>query len=571
MDITTQTDWAHRDQREAGRKALYYLPFVALLGLAAVLYYGTASWWWYEWTYPGSYYAHALFVPFFVAIMIWRNRERLSGLRWQPSWSGLVLLLPGLLLLLLSERAGVAAVKSISFILVLIGLTLLLLGPAKTRLLLFPLLFLMMMMPLVPDQLINGIAFPIQIASAHLATRMLNLITLRSVCEGTQIHMEHYKMAVELPCSGFKTLVSLLTFSAAFAYLVEGPTWKRWTLFLAAAPLSLVINALRIAFIGIVGELISTPAAQTFHDYSGFIVLILAFTFLFNFARLLRCERFLGMPLNEAEERRDRQARAQNAPSAEPAWWQIVLRWRPTQAQLRRAGRYALTADLLLLAALGVEGAVIRRSAPHPAIATTQVPQRFGAAGVSYSVSAVDTEIDRLSKEMEEDLNPLRIINRDYEGSDGSHIQFFLTAGNGRKVFHDPHTCSIGSDAVLRDVGIVEIPTRLGTIRMQESVFHHSGSATEYEVMFCYFVEGRVVQRTEQVRNAMISQMIFGDSGQPSYFFRAFQEAPGTGEAQRRPLIRFIAGMLDLIGPILSLRQPGLPEPPPRPYTHPQG
>ena len=105
-------------------------------------------------------------------------------------------------------------------------------------------------------------------------------------------------MAVELPCSGFKTLLSLLTFSAAFAYLVEAPAWKRWTLFLTTAPLSLFINGLRIALIGVVGELVSTRAAQIFHDYSGFIVLILAFTFLFNFARILKCERFLGVPLD---------------------------------------------------------------------------------------------------------------------------------------------------------------------------------------------------------------------------------------------------------------------------------
>ena len=45
-----------------------------------------------------------------------------------------------------------------------------------------------------------------------------------------------------------------------------------------------------------------------FHDYSGFIVLILAFTFLFNFARILKCERFLGIPLNDEMEKRDAEA-----------------------------------------------------------------------------------------------------------------------------------------------------------------------------------------------------------------------------------------------------------------------
>ena len=56
------------------------------------------------------------------------------------------------------------------------------------------------------------------------------------------------------------------------------------------------------------GELVSKQAAAIFHDYSGFIVLILAFTFLFNFARILKCDRFLGLPLNEEAEKQDAEA-----------------------------------------------------------------------------------------------------------------------------------------------------------------------------------------------------------------------------------------------------------------------
>src|SRR5437660_1715899 len=145
-----------RTRGSAMQKFLDALPFVSALVLILLLFQGTFWWWWHEWTYPGRFYAHAVFVPFFVAVMVWRNRE------------------------------------------------------------------------------------------------------------------------------------SLLTFSAAFAYLVEGALWKRWTLFLTTIPLSLFINALRITFIGIVGELFSTKAAETFHDYSGFIVLTLAFLFLFNFARMLQ-------------------------------------------------------------------------------------------------------------------------------------------------------------------------------------------------------------------------------------------------------------------------------------------
>ncbi len=555
------------------KRLVYSLPYVAALVLALALYSNTFLIWYYEWKTPGSFYAHAAFVPFFVAVMLWRSRERLHHVRWQPSWTGLALIVPGLALLLLALHSDIPTVQSVSFIFLLVGGSLLFLGTPKTRLLLFPLLFVTMMMPLIPDQLINGIAFPIQLKSAQIATWMMTHIGLPSTQEGTQIHMEHYRMAVELPCSGFKTLLSLLTFSAAFAYLVEAPVWKRWTLFLATAPLSLLINGLRIALIGVVGELFSTSSAQFFHDYSGFIVLILAFTFLFNFARILKCERFLGVPLTDEVEKRDREiARAaREAGGAEvvpaPEWWQEILGWRPTTGQLRRALPQVVVLDVVLLLSL-VSYAALRSTVPtqKAPIATFQVPKTFTYNGVTYTYKESPLEeTDTLPEAQLEMLNPLRVVNRDYEGSDGSRIQLFMTAGTGRKVFHDPHNCALGSDAVILDQGTIPIATPGETIQVQESHFKQTGSPVKTEMMFCYVVQGKVLQSTRQIRNALIWQTFFGDGGQPSYFVRVCQEAPGTDEPQRRQMRNFIGGLWQNIGPVLHGTVPGQPEAPPHP------
>ena len=557
------------------------LPYIVALFLAMILYWRTFTWWVYEWTLPGSFYAHAMFVPFFVCIMLWRNRERLAGVHGRPSWIGLSLIVPGVLLLLLARRSDVDTVQSLSFVFVLVGCSLLLLGMSKTGKLLFPLLFVMMMMPLIPDQLINGIAFPIQLKSAQMAVFLLNHISLTCHQAGTQIIMEHYRMAVELPCSGFKTLLSLLTFAAAFAYLVEAPAWKRWLLFVITAPLSLFINGLRIALIGVVGELISTAMAQVFHDYSGLIVLILAFTFLFNFARMLKCERFLGVPLTDEVEKRDqeaaRKARDLNSP-AEPAWWQILLDWRPDVVQMRRALPQAVALDLVLL--LSLVGLIsLSRYVPVQKlpIATFQVPKVFTYNGVEYrQVENVNYETDTLEHDQLELLSPLRVINRDYVGSDGSKIQLFMTAGNGRRVFHDPHNCALGSNAAIIDLAPLAVPSSKETIRVQEAHYRQTEEVVksgrtealtteERELMFCYVVEGKVHQRTSEIRNALIFQTFFGDGGQPSYFVRVSQQKAGTGPEERKQLINFIGGLWDNIGPVLHGSTAGLPDARPHP------
>ena len=574
MDMTIDTTRQHQ-----AKPILFFLPFVTAIALIFALYWTTFSWWWNEWTAPGSFYAHALFVPFFVAVMIARNRERLKEVAWRPSWLGAPLIVVSMILLMLAQRGDVTVVKSLSFIMMMLGSSLMLIGKAWTRVLLFPLLFVVMMMPLIPDQLINQIAFPIQMLSARIATLLLNTVQLHSVQQGTMIQMESYKMAVELPCSGFKTLVSLLTFCAAFAYLVEGAVWKRWTLFLTTIPLSLFINALRITMIGVCGEVVSAKAAAKFHDYSGFIVLILAFLFLFNFARVLRCESFLGVPLNDEPEPKKAEGAEETGaekpiaekPAPGPAWWQTAAQWRPTSETTRRMFPFAVGINAIFLVALAVQGWAVKPPTPKPPIATTQVPRVFADSGVTFT--AQDTpDFDKLPRVIQEALSPLRVINRNYSGSDGSALQLFITAGNGRKVFHDPHTCFLGSSAQLKDVDVVDVPTKYGIIKVQESRFTYMGVPGEYEMMFFYVVENNIAQRTEQVRNSMITQLFLGDSGKPSYFVRVTQAAPGTDEAQRQQLIHFISGLWNEDGPIFTGSQPAIAEAPPTPLEdpHPQ-
>ncbi len=533
----------------------FLLPFVVGIALIVMLYTPAFKWWYEEWTAPGSFYAHAIFVPFFVAVMIWRDRKKLAEAPAEPSWSGLILVVPAMLLLLVGKRLDVTVLQSFSFMMMVFAVSLLVFGKAKTRLLLFPLCFIIMMMPLIPDQLISTIAFPIQLLSAKLATGFLNLMTLHSVQLGTMIKMDNYMMSVELPCSGFKTLVSLLTFTAAFAYLVDGAMWKRWTLFFVTIPLSLFINALRITLIGVVGELISMKAAGIFHDYSGFIVLTLAFLFLFNFARVLKCERFMGIPLNDAEQAKD-DAEDPDAPQ-EAAWWQVVLAWRPTGAQLRQAAPYVIAIDVLFVLAQAVTPILAHGLNPQPPIATFQVPFDLQEGGVTWS-SPPSPSRDKLTKEVNEILSPMRVINRDYGGSDGSHINLFITAGNGRKTFHDPHNCSLGSDSVLEDIGPLTLPVLPGSrpdlpqVTLSEHQYHRNTDNDRYEFMMFYVVDGKVVRTPAEARSAIMRQMFYGDAGKPSYFVRITQESPGTDEDHRQQLVRFSAAIWKHAGPILS-------------------
>ncbi len=552
---------------QTGEKPIWR--FWGLLGLAfalvLTLYWNTFAWWWTEWTWSGSFYAHSIFVPFFVLVMIYRNRESLQRTPLSHAWGGSALIVLALLLLFFGERGSVAVVKSISFVMLMFGTVLMVIGGGRTRVLFFPLIFSIMMIPLIPDQLVNHVAFPIQIASTTIAVKFLNLLLLSANQQGTLVTMEHYRMAVELPCSGFKTLLSLTTFTAAFAYVMEGDAWRRWITFGVTLPMSLLFNAFRITMIGIAGELISTEAAGKFHDYSGFIVLLMAFFFLYTFARIIKCKRFLGLPMNDEEEKKEEEywkAVKSGEIEPEPPLYKRLMALFPSRDGLQHATKPLLCVNAILILALALHGLVPKLPPASAPIGKQQVPAKFNHDGTEFKVQRWEN-YDRLAKDVEEELQPLRIINRLYigKGGHGERVQLMITAGNGRKVFHDPHTCSLGVNAMMRDIQVLDIPTKWGTLKVLESQYHEVKKDTSYKVMMFYVMEDHIMQRTEQVRNRLFWQMLFGDSGKPSYFVRILNDQPGEEGYHRENMKRFIAGMWNEIGGVLMGKEPTIPEP----------
>ena len=272
----------------------------ALLALAGALLLLTArpllTWWYWEWTKPESYYAHAPIIPFLVGLMFWHRRAALQAAGVEPAPIALVVLAPALALLVLSTKTEMEAVESASFLLALVGGVWLLLGTRFLRAAAFPLAFLWLMAPL-PGPVLNDATLRLQMLSTLGADRILGLMQFHPALQGNLIHLEDFTLFVDVPCSGFKLLLSLLTVSAAFAYLVDGPARKRFGLFLFSLPLALLVNSVRIALIGVVGECLGASAAHVFHDWSGALTLMLGVAALFAVAKGIKCRTFAGWPL----------------------------------------------------------------------------------------------------------------------------------------------------------------------------------------------------------------------------------------------------------------------------------
>jgi exosortase len=272
---------------------LDFIPFIVAACLLGYIAWPMLTWWYWEYTMPESYYAHAPLIPLMVAFMLWHRREHLSAVVKAPSFPMVLILVPSVVLLIVAVKGNMRAVESFMFLATLLSATILTLGARFFKVAWFPLLFLFLMSPL-PAPLLNDSTLHLQMWSTELASKILAVSGFGNTQLGNVIHIDNFTLDVDVPCSGFKTLLALLTFNGFLAYMLDGPLIRRILLFIICSPLALLINGVRIALIGVVGECISTQAAHVFHDYSGIITLVLGFIILFSIAKALGCRKFAG-------------------------------------------------------------------------------------------------------------------------------------------------------------------------------------------------------------------------------------------------------------------------------------
>ena len=267
------------------------VPMVAAIGLLLWLYKPIFHMWYAEWMKEESYYSHAVLVPFISAFVVWLKRKQILDTPISPSALGYLMIVPCLAVFIVMTWAGGYSIQGLVLPVILGGLVLVFLGRRMAKVLRFPVGYLFFM-AVLPGDVLTKLSFRIQMISTVGATWILNLIGLDAVREGAQINLPNIEVMVGAPCSGFRMLISLFAFAVLLAYMKEGPMWGRASMVIVTLPLSVILNSLRVFMIAMVGEYWGSDVMRSFHDYSGYIVLALAFVVLSLFARLVKCRKF---------------------------------------------------------------------------------------------------------------------------------------------------------------------------------------------------------------------------------------------------------------------------------------
>jgi len=257
-------------------------------------------------------YSHGLLIPFVIGFILWSNRERFKETPARPSifWGG-----SAVLCALFALWAGTAGAElftqRMSLVLMLAGIVVYFWGFRILRLTLVPLVLLALAIP-IPIIVWNKIAFPLQIFASRCAVWSMRLFDISVHRAGNVIELlprgslVTKKLEVVEACSGIRSLMTLVTLAVVFAYVTypanpgSGPSapwwksygfWRSAILIIAAVPIAILTNALRVSGTGVLAHYYGTGVADGFfHSFSGWAIYISAAMLMFAVGWIL--ERF---------------------------------------------------------------------------------------------------------------------------------------------------------------------------------------------------------------------------------------------------------------------------------------
>ena len=182
--------------------------------------------WW-----DASTYNHILLVPPILAWLVRMRWPELAKLAPRTWWPGLAWRGGGRFAWLAGTRAGLNLVSQLGGVLLLQAAVAVLLGPRVVAGLLFPLAYMLFLVPF-GDEIVPAL----QAITAEMAVALTHASGVPAQIDGVFIDTPAGLFEVAEACSGVKFLVAMVALGALVAHLCFA-SWKRRAVFMAAAVL----------------------------------------------------------------------------------------------------------------------------------------------------------------------------------------------------------------------------------------------------------------------------------------------------------------------------------------------
>lgn len=221
--------------------------------------------------------------------LIWLERSVLISPGSSPrpvlGWGLLIL---GLLMYVLGRSQGILPIEVSSEIPVLFGVLLIALGSKAARSLLFPILFLLFMVPL-PSVVVDQLTGPLKQFVSIAAENILYTLGFPVGRSGVTLTIGQYQLLVADACSGLHSIFSLSALGLIYLYLMNYRRMLRIGIILALIlPIAIGANVLRVILLILITYYFGDEAGQGFaHGFTGLTLFIGGLLLLFGLDQLV--------------------------------------------------------------------------------------------------------------------------------------------------------------------------------------------------------------------------------------------------------------------------------------------
>ena len=245
-----------------------------------------------------------MILPIF-AFLVLQLRGEMIHIKLKGEWLGLVAFVVSLFVYYIGFRVDNTQLGIFAMWVAAPSLVLWFAGWRILHMLAFPFLFLFFAWPV--GFLESAVTFPLRMLMSHAAVFSLDFIGIDVVRNGTGILSAPEpllgipagkKFAVDVadPCSGIRSLFSLMMASALYGHMAMKNWWQKWILFLCSAPLAIAGNLARILMLTI-GTIVFGPEfaigknpltdPSWFHVIAGLLVFAVALGGMVGISKIL--------------------------------------------------------------------------------------------------------------------------------------------------------------------------------------------------------------------------------------------------------------------------------------------
>jgi exosortase len=207
-----------------------------------------------------EYYSHIALIPLVSIYLIFQKRKEIFAKQNYSFLRGILLLLIGVILYLVGRIIGIQLEKNdyaslimLSVVIFINGAFILFYGLQAFRAALFPLLFLIFVIP-IPAVLMDHIIYFLQVGSTEFTNLLFMISGVPFVRDGFAFNLPNVSIEVAKQCSGIRSGLALFITALLAGHLFLKSNWRKFILVLCSIPIAMFKNGIRIVTLSLLGN-----------------------------------------------------------------------------------------------------------------------------------------------------------------------------------------------------------------------------------------------------------------------------------------------------------------------------